>query len=66
MKLHEIKIKLELFRREVKMLESIPIKCPTCVNYQPVKGVCVKYQQSPPASVIETGCEEFEYDDIPF
>ena len=47
------------------MLESIKINCGTCKHGERA-GYCTKFQASPPDDVKSAGCDEYEYDEIPF
>lgn len=60
----EIQAKIDLFRRELKTLEAIKISCANCDHF--ATGQCKKFQAVPPAEVQAVGCDEYEYDEIPF
>lgn len=64
MKKFEIEAKLELFRREVRFLEAIKTNCQECQFYQ--QSTCNKFNAQPPTEVLAVGCDEFEWDEIPF
>lgn len=64
MKRVEIQAKIEVFRRELRMLESIKMNCGNCQHF--VQSMCRKFDAVPPAEVQSFGCEEYEYDEIPF
>ena len=61
----ELKTKIELFKRELKHLESIEIKCNTC-EYGAHSGWCAKFQAVVPADVQAIGCDDWTHDGIPF
>ena len=61
----ELKTKIELFRRELKLLESIKVGCLSC-EHGTRKGWCDKFEAAPPSDVIDVGCDEYVYDEIPF
>lgn len=65
MKRAEIQTKIELYRRELKMLEAIKISCANCIFSRNSKW-CDKFNAEPPAEVWAAGCDEYEYDEIPF
>lgn len=60
----EIQTKIELFRRELRTLEAIKIHCGNCEHF--AYSQCQKFQAVPPADVQAVGCDEYEYDEIPF
>lgn len=64
MKRVEIQAKIEVFRRELRMLESIKINCGNCKHFHSAK--CYKFDAVPPAEVQAIGCDEYEHDGIPF
>lgn len=61
----EIQAKIEVFRRELRALEAIKISCGTCIHTSRT-GWCDKFKASPPDDVRAVGCDEYEYDNIPF
>jgi hypothetical protein len=62
----EIQVKINLARREMEYWQDIlkNKKCGDCVNY--VQGICHIYQAMPPGGLKEPGCDEWQWDDIPF
>jgi hypothetical protein len=63
----ELQIKRDLFRRELKALESITVECFTCQHYATAHGpTCSMFNATPPADVVKTGCDEWIHDPIPF
>lgn len=60
----ELKIRLELHRRELRFLEGISVGCRSCEHYSMPE--CLKYASSPPPDVVQQGCDEWTYDFIPF
>jgi hypothetical protein len=61
----ELNTKIELFRRELRLLEAIKPGCEGC-EYGSRKGWCEKHQATPPAEVQAMGCDDWSYDEIPF
>ena len=61
----EIQYKIELFRRELRVLESIQITCRTC-EHGASGGWCSKFEAAPPAEVQAVGCDSWSHDLIPF
>lgn len=60
----ELKIRVDLFERELKQLHAIKVGCRSCEHYSMPE--CMKYEQSPPPDVVQQGCDEWSYDFIPF
>lgn len=61
----ELQAKIELFRRELRILEDIKVSCRTC-EHGASGGWCSKFQAAPPAEVQQVGCDEFFWDAVPF
>ena len=61
----ELKTKIDMFKRELKHLESIEIKCNTC-EYGAHDGHCARFDAKPPPDVQAAGCDEWTHDGIPF
>lgn len=61
---NEHQAKVELYRRELRLLENIRITCNTCS--QNASGWCNRFAAAPPEDVIKAGCDEWEWDGIPF
>lgn len=64
MTLTELNIKKEALRTMLKRLEDIETSCLQCNHY--MAGKCVKFDATPPAEFLKAGCEEWEWDGIPF
>lgn len=66
MKPVEIKVKIDILRRELKYWEDVfsTKKCGTCDNFR--QQVCTLAGIAPPDDVRATGCPEWVWDDIPF
>lgn len=49
-------------------IEMTPRSCSNCTNFSDadIKPLCQKFNAEPPDEVLKTGCEHWEYDDIPF
>lgn len=60
----ELKIRIDLFDRELKQLRSIKVGCQSCEHY--AMHECLRWQSRPPPDVVQQGCEEWTYDFIPF
>ena len=60
----ELKLKIDLHRRELKSLESIAVGCKSCEHFSMPE--CMKYESNPPPDVVQQGCDEWTYDNIPF
>lgn len=51
-------------RAEASRLEAIKPSCRNCVH---VEGVhCTKFEAVPPPDVAAVGCDEWEWDQVPF
>ena len=47
-------------------LKCLPIaQCLTCEHYNR-QNMCDKFQAAPPEHILGSGCEAWEFDDIPF
>lgn len=63
----ELKIRIDLFDRELKQLRSIKVYCQSCEHYRYSSGPeCDKWKSRPPPDVVQQGCEEWTYDFVPF
>lgn len=60
----ELKVRLELHQRELRVLEGIKVECASCVSW--FRPVCTKYNQEPPPEVKAEGCDDWFHDFIPF
>lgn len=41
-------------------------RCGNCLQFDFGSKHCAKFAMSPPAEIQRVGCEEYEFDDIPF
>jgi hypothetical protein len=60
----ELKIRIDMHRRELNGLESIEVGCRTCEHY--AMPECDKWNAAPPPDIVASGCDEWTYDFIPF
>jgi hypothetical protein len=51
-------------RHELQRLDAIHIACKTCKEWE--QTGCAKFDVTPPADVQQSGCEEWEFDGVPF
>jgi hypothetical protein len=59
-----MRIRIDMHERELRMLQSIKVECQSCEHY--MFRHCNKFDAEPPPHVIATGCDEWNYDFIPF
>ncbi len=66
MKQGEIRVKIKALMNEAQMWSDILEKksCADCQQFQ--EGVCQKWNAEPPEETIKSGCEEWNWDEIPF
>lgn len=66
MRAGEIRIKIRALGAEQKMWQDIIDKksCNDCTQYS--QGVCQHWQAEPPPEVVKAGCDEWNWDEIPF
>ena len=66
MKPAEIQVKINIAQREVDFWRGILTNkgCKTCTQY--AMPECDKFQAAPPPDVVASGCDEWEFDGIPF
>lgn len=69
MKPVEIEVKISVLRRELAFWEGALREkqkgCTFCMNF--AAGECKKFNAAPPEEVAtKTGCDEWEWDEIPF
>lgn len=62
----EISVKINLARREMEYWQNVlkSKRCGDCTNY--VAGLCHHFQAMPPGGDKEPGCDEWNWDEIPF
>jgi hypothetical protein len=62
----EIQVKINVARREMEYWEGI-LKTKNCMDCQEFQqNLCHKYNAEPPPEVKEVGCDEWNWDCIPF
>lgn len=64
MNLQELNFKKELLQRELRRLESIETGCHQCDHFANSK--CMKFDATPPPEFRKAGCEEWQWDGVPF
>lgn len=64
MNMMELKMMRDLHKRELARLDAVKVSCVTCGEWQNQR--CGKYGMVPPAEVKSGGCDEWEWDGIPF
>lgn len=66
MKAGEIRVKIKALMGEAQMWSDILEKksCQDCTHWQ--QSVCQKWNAEPPPEVVKTGCDEWNWDEIPF
>lgn len=66
MKAGEIRVKIKAVMAEAQIWSDILEKksCMDCTNYQ--QNVCEKFNAAPPPDVVKVGCDEWNWDEIPF
>ncbi len=57
---------VELQRRLVEFYEKYPRGCAGCVYFKQESAFCDYYKQTVPADFQPKGCDQWEYDDVPF
>jgi hypothetical protein len=61
----EFQDRLNFCRRELEALQAVQIGCRSCAQFDALGRACKKYG-AVPEGFIAQGCDEWEYDDIPF
>jgi len=66
MRTAEIEIKINIARREMQFWQGVLAdkRCGNCTEY--VQDVCQKYNAEPPGKAREPGCDDWDWDQIPF
>lgn len=66
MKPIEIQVKINVARREMEYWQSILAnkRCGSCVDW--ARDMCQRYQAKPPDGEKQPGCDDWQYDEIPF
>jgi hypothetical protein len=54
----------QALRHELVRLDAITVSCLSCKAWKPSR--CTKFDAVPPVDVQKTGCDEWEFDNIPF
>lgn len=47
-------------------IAATPRSCNTCLQWSAANRRCMHWDAEPPAEVRSTGCESWEYDEVPF
>lgn len=58
----QILLKREMLERELAALPVV--KCANCTSW--ASGWCQYFDSNPPPEVVEVGCDEFDWDGVPF
>ena len=61
----ELQTKREALTRMLAELDRVKPSCNTCVHFESSKR-CAKFDQAVPAEFQASGCDEWEYDEVPF
>lgn len=64
MNMIELKVMRDLHQRELARLDAVKVSCVTCEEWRNQR--CSKYEMVPPAEVKVEGCENWQWDCIPF
>jgi hypothetical protein len=57
--------RIEEIKSELNFLESINTGCQKCINFD--RGGCrMASGHTPPQDILETGCNEWVWDEVPF
>lgn len=64
MTLAELNIKKEALTAMLERLNEIETSCFQCDHF--MAGKCKKFEATPPADFLKAGCEEWEWNGIPF
>jgi hypothetical protein len=59
----ELDVQRTALRRMLTTLDAVKVECRTCGAW--AGATCEKYGP-PPADVVPVGCDEWQFDDIPF
>jgi hypothetical protein len=59
----ELDVQRTALRRMLNTLDAVKVECRTCIAW--AGATCEKYGP-PPADVVSVGCDEWQFDDIPF
>jgi hypothetical protein len=62
----EIEVKISIARREMEYWQGILSRksCKNCEFYSMPE--CMKHEANPPPDVVPVGCDDYEYDGVPF
>lgn len=60
----EFEDRLAYCKREYEFLQTVQTNCTRCQHYS-IGAVCAKHGQIPP-DFVQQGCDEWEFDDVPF
>lgn len=50
--------------RDLAFLRNLTTNCTSCDDYQ--VGYCKRHQGNPPPEFVSVGCEQWNYNDVPF
>ena len=64
MTLTELNLKKEALSRMLQQLEDIETSCYLCDHFK--SGRCLKFDATPPDDFLKAGCEDWEWNGIPF
>lgn len=56
---------LEFHKQQVRLLEMNKPSCGSCQHFS-MHNVCKKFDAKPPDEVIQSGCDDWVFDEIPF
>jgi hypothetical protein len=60
----QLQMQKEALNQMLERLSAITVSCRTCEQFSGVR--CLKYDSIPPAEVVAVGCDEWEFDGVPF
>lgn len=60
----QLQTQVTALREMLSRLEAIHVCCKTCSQYSGT--TCKRYGEMPPAEVVAQGCDEWEFDGVPF
>jgi hypothetical protein len=61
---NELTDRIGYAERDLAFLRQLKTNCTTCDHYQ--GGYCKKHQGNPPPDFAAVGCDDWNYDDVPF
>ncbi|WP_156770189.1 hypothetical protein [Bordetella bronchialis] len=60
----QLQTQVTALREMLSRLEAIHVSCKTCQHFR--NTYCERFEDVPPADVAVVGCEEWEFDGVPF